>query len=462
MPEVSEVAHIVALLKRNVIGFKISKVNLQLDKLLFPVLKDSPNPEEELEKMKQTFIDSEIHSTGRHGKYFWLRLLRGGDPKENSNVLLMHFGMTGMIKIRNVKSHLVFMENGGDKKFKKKLEGEEDEASEIKVELDSEWPPRFTKFEFELIKGDNKLELAFCDPRRLGRARLITDPKAATDEGLLTLPPLNVLGPDYSKSEEYVKSETEFIFGDPDPSHHGRPRLGIQDFNKLILTRKKPLKSLLLDQQLFAGVGNWVGDEITFHAKLHPEEVISSKVENNIEVIHPIIQKLYDSIIYVCEECVKCEGNAKQFPDHWLMLHRWGKARKKQGKSQTKEGYVLDHITVGGRTSCYAPEIQKLLKKEFGVEDGDVEVKKEPKKKAAKSIKDEPNVEVEVSLKEPKKSPRKRVKKEEDVELKETKVIKPKRAKRATENPPNGEAPKETEVVSGRRRSTRIKSRTNI
>ncbi|KAI5963068.1 uncharacterized protein KGF55_002860 [Candida pseudojiufengensis] len=445
MPEVSEVAHVCALLKRNVIGFKISNVNLQLDKLLFPILKESTNPELELEKMRNIFINSEILSTGRHGKYFWLRLLRDGDSEDKSNVLLMHFGMTGMIKIRNVKSHLVFMENGGDKKFKESLE-EKNISNEIKVELDTNWPPKFTKFEMELIKGNNKLELAFCDPRRLGRIRLISDPKATTDEGLLTLPPLNVLGPDYSKSAEFVKPEKEFVFGDPDPSNHGRPRLGIAEFNKLILSRKKPLKSLLLDQQLFAGVGNWVGDEITFHAKLHPEEVISSKIENNLDVIHPIVQKLYDSIIYVCEESVKCEGNAKQFPKHWLMLHRWGKARKKQGKSQTKEGYILDHITVGGRTSCYAPEVQRLLKKEF--EDENVELKAKPKANSKKVIKEDSKGEVKQEI--IRTSKRKNA--DEELELKETKLIKPVKKVKKEVDPPKVES-------NGRRRSARIKAK---
>lgn len=365
-------AHVCALLKRNVLGFRIKNVNLSLDTLLFPILKESKHPDAELEDIKSKLLGSRIDSVGRHGKYFWLRLTK--EEVLKLRVLLMHFGMTGMIKIRNVKSHLVFMENGGDKKILKEL-NEPKKEGDVKVEIDHEWPPRFSKFEMDLAKDDFKLEISFADPRRLGRVRLISDELASTDEGLLQLPPLDALGPDYSKSKVVKKDSDDFVFGDPDPCNHGRPRLSLLDFNELILSKKKPIKSLLLDQAYFAGVGNWVADEVLFHAKLHPNEIISSKIENNHGTVHPVVQGLYESLIYVCEEAVKCEGDSKKFPSHWLMLHRWGKARKNQGKAKTKEGFVLDHITVGGRTSCYAPEVQRLLKKEL-VANGNPEKRK--------------------------------------------------------------------------------------
>ncbi|KAG5419775.1 hypothetical protein I9W82_001655 [Candida metapsilosis] len=383
MPEVAEVAHVCALLRRNVLGFTIKSVNFRLDPLLFPVLKESKDPDAELEKMRSEILNSQIDSVGRHGKYFWLRLIKEG-PKQM--VLLMHFGMTGMIKIRDVKSHLVFMENGGDKKILKELNEPKGE-DEIKVESDSEWPPRFSKFEMELVKDGLKREISFADPRRLGRVRLITDVAAATNDGLLQIPPLNALGPDYSKKSEVVKMEANFVFGDPDPNNHGRPRLDLNAFNKLILSKRKPIKSLLLDQTYFAGVGNWVADEVLFHAKLHPNEVVANKIAYESGKVNPVVARLYESLIYVCEEAVKCEGDSKKFPSHWLMLHRWGKARKKEGKAKTKDGLVLDHITVGGRTSCYAPEVQHLLKNEIVSEAKQPSRKRKPVENAVEPVK---------------------------------------------------------------------------
>lgn len=63
------------------------------------------------------------------------------------------------------------------------------------------------------------------------------------------------------------------------------------------------------------------------------------------------------------------------FPKGWLMLYRWGKRRKGE-KQKTSDGYLVEHVTVGGRTSSYVPELQKL-KKRVEIEDTTRKVKKE-------------------------------------------------------------------------------------
>ncbi|KAK6203360.1 Formamidopyrimidine-DNA glycosylase N-terminal domain-containing protein [Scheffersomyces amazonensis] len=399
MPEVAEVAHVCALLRRNILGFRISRANLQNDPLLFPALKASSDPNAELAKLSNSLTNSVIDSVGRHGKYFWLRLKLANNTEGTTGVFLMHFGMTGMIKIKNVKSHLIFMENGGDKKVLAKLKEEATESKyfkkeeviiekeEINEDEDVEWPPRFTKMELQLEYQDRKLDFAFVDARRLGRVRLLIGDEYQTDESLLNQPPLNALGPDYSKPVKLDKNY-KFTFGDPDPDNHGRPILSIEDFNQLILKKKAPIKSLLLDQAYFAGVGNWVGDEICYRARIHPTEIISNKVSNLNNNIDPVVKKLYESLIYVCQESVRVEGEVSQFPKDWLMIYRWGKSRKKGPKPTTYEGYALDHVTVGGRTSCFVPALQKPLKKRtIGEETGGESGEAAPKKRAKKGVK---------------------------------------------------------------------------
>lgn len=376
-----------ALLRRNVLGCKISSVILKNDPLLFPGLKAAVDADREVESMKNTLLGSQIDSVGRHGKYFWMRLNLANGPdlaKAPSGVLLMHFGMTGMIKLRNVDSHLTFMENGGDKKVLEKLKvkqetaetvtaPKDDEATKDDVK-DEEWPPKFVKFEMELQRENGEvIELAFVDPRRLGRVRLLTGETVQSDELLMQESPLKTLGPDYSKLAE-GKTTDKFVYGDPDPHHHGRPRLLVQEFNDLVLLKKKPIKSMLLEQELFSGVGNWVADEVIYHARLHPNEIISSKISNDGNV-NQVIENLYNALVYVCEYCVSVEGEVTRFPDNWLMPYRWGKGRK-QGKSKTREGYEVDHVTVGGRTSCFVPELQKMLKSQ---KDKDTQEEKEPR-----------------------------------------------------------------------------------
>lgn len=350
-----------AQLRRNVLGYRVAAVAARNDALLLPFLKQSSDPEKDLDQFRQRLVGSTVSSVGRHGKYFWLRLQVGATSE--SQVLLMHFGMTGMIKIKDVASHLVFMENGGDKKVLDKKQVKTETNTEVKTEdweENDEWPPRFSKLEFVLESNDTKLDIAFSDPRRLGRIRLLTGPEVQTDADLLTQPPLNALGPDYSKPAEFTATD-KFVEGDPDPDHHGRPRLELAEFNALVLSKKKPIKSLLLDQAYFSGVGNWVSDEIVYRARILPGEVLSQKISQGTG-IDPVIARLYDALIYVCLECVRVEGNVSRFPPDWLMLYRWGKARTKV-KARTADGYVVDYVTVGGRTACFVPQLQKPLKK---------------------------------------------------------------------------------------------------
>jgi formamidopyrimidine-DNA glycosylase len=122
----------------------------------------------------------------------------------------MHFGMTGWIKFSN------------------------DEASYYKPakEEDKSWPPRFLKFELEL-KGEPECKVAFVDPRRLARIRLV-DVDAAE---MRKTTPLKENGPDPVIDKDILTQEW---------------------LKKKLSSKKVPVKALLLDQANISGVGNWV------------------------------------------------------------------------------------------------------------------------------------------------------------------------------------------------------------
>lgn len=443
MPEVAEVAHICAQFRRHVVGYKIEDCVMPQDPLLFPQLVKEEPKVSHTDELRELILNKTVESVGRHGKYLWLRLSLSD---ELPVIVLMHMGMTGMIKIKGQDSHMITMENGGDLKaqneiIKGRTENENEDAngnvavkkrrvvrkskqrrsSEVllvqdkeggtltgvpvakdtelvledgstrsvivediflvkaeevdqgetdveevivqeEMETVSEWPPKYTKFELKFCKdGHEKIETALCDPRRLGRVRILSDADCLTDNRLINRAPLNKLGPDYSKDPAKKKGLNEkFFFGDPDPSTHGRPRLEFKDFSELVLSKRKAIKAILLDQEDFAGVGNWVADEILYQARIHPNENLYKRI---FDYDHEVMKRLYESVIYVMELAVRVEGDVKQFPDDWLMLHRWGKARKKV-KAKTIAGHFIDYITIGGRTSSFVPELQKLLKVE--------------------------------------------------------------------------------------------------
>jgi formamidopyrimidine-DNA glycosylase len=51
-------------------------------------------------------------------------------------------------------------------------------------------------------------------------------------------------------------------------------------------------------------------------------------------------------------------GDSSKFPEEWLFNHRWGKG-KKDSPTTLPNGAKITFLTVGGRTSCVVPSIQK-------------------------------------------------------------------------------------------------------
>jgi formamidopyrimidine-DNA glycosylase len=188
-----------------------------------------------------------------------------------------------------------------------------------------QWPPKFWKFQLE-TDSNPKVEVAFSDLRRFGRVRLVDCP----GKDIRKYSPLKENGPDPVVDKD--------IFTE-------------QYLKQKMRSRHVPVKALLLDQAMISGIGNWVGDEIMYQAKLHPEQYCDDFGDEDIT-------KLYKATKYVCETAVGVLGDSDQFPKDWLFNHRWGKG-KKDHATTLPTGEKLVFITVGGRTSCVVPSIQK-------------------------------------------------------------------------------------------------------
>jgi formamidopyrimidine-DNA glycosylase len=117
------------------------------------------------------------------------------------------------------------------------------------------------------------------------------------------------------------------------------------------MSKKVPIKAMLLDQAVISGIGNWVGDEVMYDAKMHPEQYCNTLSDEQIEQLHR-------SIHYVCGTAVDLLGDSEQFPDTWLFKYRWGKG-KKDASNILPNGHKIAFLTVGGRTSAVVPALQK-------------------------------------------------------------------------------------------------------
>jgi formamidopyrimidine-DNA glycosylase len=160
---------------------------------------------------------------------------------------------------------------------------------------------------------DDGRRLVFSDARRFGRVRLQQDPQAE--------PPISRLG--------------------PDPLAAGPTVDGLR---VALRRRHGPIKASLLDQTLFAGVGNWVADEVLYQAGIAPRRAASSL--SDVE-----LARLRRALAHVLRLAVAANADNLRFPRGWLFHHRWGR----RADAVTSRGERIRHDTIGGRTTAWVP-----------------------------------------------------------------------------------------------------------
>lgn len=115
-------------------------------------------------------------------------------------------------------------------------------------------------------------------------------------------------------------------------------------------TRRKgaPLKAVLLMQERFPGVGNWMADEILWRARLLPSKRCGTLHEQDVNI-------LWKETREVCRQALRVIGtDFADPPDSWLFPHRWEK-----GGACPRCGLDLHRATVGGRTTCWCAHCQR-------------------------------------------------------------------------------------------------------
>jgi formamidopyrimidine-DNA glycosylase len=116
---------------------------------------------------------------------------------------------------------------------------------------------------------------------------------------------------------------------------------------------RAPLKAVLLMQERFPGIGNWMADEILWRASLHPARRCG-------ELTPAEVKKLHRETIWVAAQALRLIGEADtpEWPDPpatWLFQHRW-----EDGGKCPRTKKPLERATIGGRTTCWSPSRQKL------------------------------------------------------------------------------------------------------
>jgi formamidopyrimidine-DNA glycosylase len=176
-------------------------------------------------------------------------------------------------------------------------------------------PPRYTALH---LVFDDGTSIAFTSRRRLGHVGL-----AKTAEAYIRS---HDLGPDALD-----------------------PKLDLQSFQAGLGSRRRVIKSALMDQSKLAGIGNIYSDEILFQAGLNPKRLIG-------DLGPPDTEGLFKAMRHVLQTAIKQGILAEEIegavPEDWLLPHR-GK-----GCHCPRCGARLQATKIGGRTAWFCPSCQ--------------------------------------------------------------------------------------------------------
>jgi formamidopyrimidine-DNA glycosylase len=120
---------------------------------------------------------------------------------------------------------------------------------------------------------------------------------------------------------------------------------------------RAPIKAVLLMQERFPGIGNWMADEILWRASIHPARRAGSLAAGEIRA-------LWRTCREVCRLALGAiAGRGRHLPPDlnvgiprtWLFWHRWA-----AGGRCPKTRAPLARATIGGRTTCWSPARQRL------------------------------------------------------------------------------------------------------
>lgn len=127
--------------------------------------------------------------------------------------------------------------------------------------------------------------------------------------------------------------------------------------SRLMLRPKSPIKAVLLDQKVLAGVGNIYADESLWGAKIHPLTPAGSLSDQKIKL-------LYKALIDVLMLSIESGGstdrnyvNAKGQRGSYIKI---AKVFRKEGQACPRCGHMIMKIRAVGRGTHYCPYCQRL------------------------------------------------------------------------------------------------------
>ena len=152
--------------------------------------------------------------------------------------------------------------------------------------------------------------------------------------------------------EKKILGDKYFLKLGPDPL-----KIDFKQFGKRLKAHNGMIKPLLLRQDVFAGIGNIVADEVLWKAKIHPRRKIESLEEQELE-------NLYEAIRYIILKSIWLGGTSMR---DWLHPDRsrggYYKKRlvyRRAGEKCKRCGGIIKRIKVAGRGTFICERCQRL------------------------------------------------------------------------------------------------------
>jgi formamidopyrimidine-DNA glycosylase len=171
-------------------------------------------------------------------------------------------------------------------------------------------PPRFARVIFDF---DNGAHLAFEDMRLFGLVDLVDDPDAYIAESRLGPDPLD---------------------------------LTFKQFAGLLERRRGAIKSLLMSQEIIAGLGNLYVDETLYQASIHPRRPVDSLKPTEVRTTYTAMRR-------ILREAIARHARGAELPGNALYHHR------ETGDRCPRCGGTIQRAVVFGRTTYFCAKHQR-------------------------------------------------------------------------------------------------------
>jgi formamidopyrimidine-DNA glycosylase len=169
---------------------------------------------------------------------------------------------------------------------------------------------------------DDGRELRYVDPRRFGRIAYL--------------------------SGHLLEEELKQFGADP-------LAVELAEFVTRIRERKSRIKALLLDQQVFRGVGNIYADESLWKARIHPAHLGARLEPARVEALYRGLREILQKAIVMrgssISDFLDADGQAGEY-------QRQHRAYGREGKNCYRCRTPIERVIVAGRSSFFCPKCQ--------------------------------------------------------------------------------------------------------